>query len=593
MKKGILGLIIGLFISIFLVNALEVAVEEIYRTRNANIQFVNFTGPVTVNESASQIRAIGQGLALASSATPNQLHTINNRYSIIEVSDDINDGLFSAAILFIDPQARVDHIRNVRQIVAGFLQARYDYSFEDANVLAYFLSFYNAVYRGDVAFLQTVYKPAVFNYVTAQNAGISRFWNEWAGNTAFIIPLVDASTMAISVLGSEVTAAARNEEADMAIDMREALQEIRADAIDQNEAAITANEEQIAQNQEQLPQLQQQAEQAGQQADQAQQQANQTQEQANQAQQAADQAQQAADEALAAGDPNAAQLQEQANQAQQAANQAQQTADEAQEQAEEAQQQAEEAQQAADQTQQQTEQLQNQNEQLATENQQIAQQIQQEQQQLAVDQATQQAIADPATTAQTLVDTQQQLAQAQQQLDGISPMVGGIFYFMDVSERFLNGHYRNRLLAINPVAGEIMATSSLEICSRQFLAFSGGVVSITAMDVNHASGHNLTMFDLQTLQPIHNSEGQNIYWNSFIVNDAGNILAVTVVGNNFFLGRFDQQLNLTATSVAQLDADTTITVYGNFIYATYTGRGQIVIMDRTTLATVSTINISR
>jgi hypothetical protein len=592
---GLLSVI--LLTAVFTAGALEVAVEEIENV--TPVEFINYSGPVTVNESAEEIRAIGAALARMANFDAQQ-HTINNKYSVIEVTNNNNDGLYSAAIISIDPDARVDNIRNVRQIVAGYLQGEFNYNTRDANTLSYFLSFYNAIHRGGVDYLRRHYKPEIFNYMDASNAGIARIYSEWPGQTRFVIPLTPGSSMSISALGGEVTQAARENSPDMAIPQRESLNTMRGEAITQNEETIAQNEEAIAQNEAVIAEQQQQAQQAQQQAQQAQQQAEETQQQAQQAQQQAqqarenaDEAQRRADEAAAAGSPEAEQLQreadqarQQADEAQQQAEETQQQADEAQQQADEKQQQAQQAQQQADNTAQDTEQRRNQNNQMQQQNEQIRQQQREENRALERDRAIAAARQNPQATAEALVE-------AQQQLDGASPIVGDLFYFMDVSERFQNGHYHNRILAINPLEGSVVASTTIDVCSREFLAFSRGVVAITAMDNRHASGHDLTLFDLKTLEPIASSKDHNIYWNSFVVNDGALIYAVIVEENKFYLARFNEDFELEARSTDELDADTSITVYKDKVYVTLSGRRQIVVLNKSDLTTVSKIDLRR
>ena len=74
-------------------------------------------------------------------------------------------------------------------MVSGYLQAAYSYSPADAQVLARFVVYYNAVFRGNLAYLGGVYKTIVMGNVTAENAGIATKYTDWPGKTRMVIPL--------------------------------------------------------------------------------------------------------------------------------------------------------------------------------------------------------------------------------------------------------------------------------------------------------------------------------------------------------------------------------------------------------------------
>jgi len=156
--------------------------------RQAPVNFVNFEGPIVRNETREQIRQIGVALGQAIAAGQAQTGALNRYFVIHSVSPADGDRL-DADIFGIGAAAAVDHIRNVRTIVQGYLQAAYNYSEADAALLALFVSVYNAVNRGDWDFISERYKDDVLRHLTPQNAGISVRFDEWAGQTRMLIPL--------------------------------------------------------------------------------------------------------------------------------------------------------------------------------------------------------------------------------------------------------------------------------------------------------------------------------------------------------------------------------------------------------------------
>ncbi|UTC62271.1 hypothetical protein E4O05_12310 [Treponema sp. OMZ 787] len=168
--------------------AIEVDKPEIDSVKNKTIEFINYTGPHYVVDSADTIRGIGSNLA---GAVKNGRAGDMNRYSVIHCVDpEVKEGL-NADIFIIGKNAGVDHINNVRLIIAGYLKAAYGYSDKDAATLAHFVTIYNAVYRGQMDFFNQKYKQVVTKNLTKEKAGISLRYDEWAGQTQMVIPLTD------------------------------------------------------------------------------------------------------------------------------------------------------------------------------------------------------------------------------------------------------------------------------------------------------------------------------------------------------------------------------------------------------------------
>lgn len=168
--------------------AIEVDKPEIDSVKNKTIEFINYTGPHDAVDSADTIRGIGSNLAGAVKA--GRAGDIN-RYSVIHCVDPaVKEGL-DADIFIIGKNAGVDHINNVRLIIAGYLKAAYGYSDKDAATLAHFVTIYNAVYRKNMDFFNQKYKQVVTKNLTKEKAGLALRYDEWPGQTQIVIPLTD------------------------------------------------------------------------------------------------------------------------------------------------------------------------------------------------------------------------------------------------------------------------------------------------------------------------------------------------------------------------------------------------------------------
>ncbi len=252
MNKRLIALVMLPLLALLYVTAVEVAVDEFQSVPTDGISFENFQGVVIAPNTIQEIRNIGRTLSRIRT-TEGQRYALGTKYSITVANNDEEDGLFAAAIIHIDEDALVENIRNVRFIVAGFLEEEYGYSTTQADTLAFFLSFYNALHRGDLAFFEARYKPEIFNFVNADNVGIATNYSGWAGRTRFIIPLTD--TIILSELDSDVIDLANGANGESNGDERGNLNDIKSDAVEDAQNKIDENQNTIDENEQRIAEL--------------------------------------------------------------------------------------------------------------------------------------------------------------------------------------------------------------------------------------------------------------------------------------------------------------------------------------------------
>ena len=329
---------------LFLAQPLAAQVDRSELENLGAVEFINYVGPHSRIETRAQIRSIGYSLGQTVKAG-NARSGASGRYFVIHSKSDPDGLKLDADIFGLGVDVGVDHVRNLRFILQGYLEAAYDYTERDASLLAEYITVYNAVYRGDMDFFSSRYKSAVTANLSGEKAGLSLRYDEWPGQTLIVIPLgtglggplssIDTS----SISDSRVTESLR-QEPDKSLDQRKDmvdLKEREADEASQQAAikreAIRQEEQKITQERQQTQQQQQQARQQEQQARQEQQQAARERQQPGadqQTQQAAAQREQAADQRA----QQAQRQQQQAQQRQQELNKQQQAADEQKKEAE-------------------------------------------------------------------------------------------------------------------------------------------------------------------------------------------------------------------------------------------------------------------
>ncbi|WP_076488199.1 P83/100 family protein [Alkalispirochaeta americana] len=247
------------------VSALEIDRSELEAAAGADIEFESFLGEVQQFDTAQAIRGIGS--ALGQGAAEDETYDYFNRYIIRRIIGDPLDRRRAADIIEFSPAARVDHIENVRRILSEFLITAWGYQRGDADLLARFITIYNAVHRGDMDFFVARYREAVSNALDPQRVGIALSYRDWPGQTQMVVPLrggrdpgdLDAVDPG-QLVGPAVIGDLRSR-ADLGIDDRKAIiefiervVEVRLDEIALERAEIEEEREEIARRREDLQQ---------------------------------------------------------------------------------------------------------------------------------------------------------------------------------------------------------------------------------------------------------------------------------------------------------------------------------------------------
>jgi hypothetical protein len=224
---------------------------EIESVKGRKIEFINYVGPHDVVDTKDQIYAIGEDMGLPVARGARTAGSLD-RYAVIHAVDPSVKTGFDADIVVLGKDAGVDHIRNLRWIVSGFLEKGYGYSRKDADVLAEFVTIYNAVYRGDLDYYGSRYKAVVMGHLSKENAGLALRWDEWRGRTRIVIPLgANAASGKLSsvdtrALTEEKVVSKMREADDKSVDARKGMVDIKEREIKESDKAIAAGKDDLA-----------------------------------------------------------------------------------------------------------------------------------------------------------------------------------------------------------------------------------------------------------------------------------------------------------------------------------------------------------
>jgi len=195
MKRLIL--ILSFMLPFSLIAQVRIA-EEILKSQKA-VRFTNYTGEVTNPDRVEDIIGIGKQLA----ALSNGYSAIGNKYYLKRILDRTNRNLFSADIFGIDKLSRVDHIKNVRRILSGYIQVAFKKQPKESFLIASFVTYYNSAVRNDPSILQK-YSVLVRNSIDPAKAGIGLNYKNWPGNTEMLIPLEISPIFGSNIGSSEL-----------------------------------------------------------------------------------------------------------------------------------------------------------------------------------------------------------------------------------------------------------------------------------------------------------------------------------------------------------------------------------------------------
>ncbi|WGK68882.1 P83/100 family protein [Candidatus Haliotispira prima] len=150
------------------------------------VDFTSYVGPHDGVDSLADIIAIGTSLA---NLDEEGRSDYGGKYSIRHIPGDGPGGLLGADILSLSPRAGVDHVRNLRHIISGYLQARYGYEADAADTVSTFVTYYNAYFYRNAKYFGQKFNEAVNGALSAEAIGLSRNYAEWPGATEILIPL--------------------------------------------------------------------------------------------------------------------------------------------------------------------------------------------------------------------------------------------------------------------------------------------------------------------------------------------------------------------------------------------------------------------
>lgn len=540
MKKILSVFFVSLLISTNIF-ALEVDKTELQSTKSTTIEFISYTGPHKIIDSVEAIKGIGKSLGkeIAPSRDTSKTANLGNKYTVIHAIDENEIGKFDADIIFINKDANVDHITNLRRIISAYLVSAYDYSEADADTLAVFITVYNAVYRGDLDSFKNKYKDVVVKNLSSNNCGLSVNYKDWPGASEIVIPLYDVkngglSTIETSVISDKKVVESMKEDDDKNIESRKEMVDIKEREAEKSQEKANAAQKKAVEEQKKLKEEKQKTEEAKAEAKKAE----------KKSEQAKAEAEEAKKEAEA--NPEDEELQK--------------VAEEKQEEAEAAEQEAEEKQEAL-------------------EEQQKVEATQEEKTEEAKEEAkTEQERADKKQTeAQTErkdIAKDQQIVQNNEIKEASTPSSYGIVLTDEAN-------ILSKLVKFNSKTGEIIKSSPVTVIRNRTI-YKTPDAYIAIAGENEGNGTiKLVLIDIETMEIFAESE-ETVSDTSVLVNDGNEYYCVINYDDDWVVGKYDETLALKLKSKVNVKQSTPITVTESGIVVT-DKNGNLKLLSKETL----------
>ena len=247
--------------------AVDIVEEELERVADSEIEFINYEGPHAKIETIEQIKSIGAALSTRTDVSEalESERRYAGKYRILHIVAPAEASGYNADIFIIEADAMVDHIDNVRRILAGYIEATYGLSAQRAAALAMFTTYYNAIYRGDMDYFREHYSAPVVEELSSEKVGLSRRYNEWPGATQIVLPLTQlagAEAPSAETLSTDEVVEEVREREDKGVEERKEIVEMREEELDEDRRQLEEDREQQAEEQPEATGEEEQAEEA-------------------------------------------------------------------------------------------------------------------------------------------------------------------------------------------------------------------------------------------------------------------------------------------------------------------------------------------
>jgi len=506
-----------------------VNVDEIKSTEP--VEFEDYQGPNKVVNTHEEITGIGRNLNQGRQDQKGEKYTWLNLYSLVHAVEPGSDKL-NADIFIIEKAATVDTIYNVRRILAGYLEDAYGYSYNEAFIIAKFITYYNAVYRSNMEYFEKKYSKKVLAHLTAADAGLAKTYRQWPGKARVVIPLAkgDARPDTSNITDENVVKKLRTTEEDRGVDDRKKIVEIKKDEVKKDQKELARKVEDTKVKEKEIEKKTRELE-----------------------------TKKEAVEKIAEPEKKEAAKKELAKETralEEDKKVLEKKKDEIKK--EETAVRAKEA------------------------------EIKQDEKEIKKDEKLNELEKNPRAAVEQLEETKKELSEAKEELKKEKDSImQEKLYYLKVKDWEVDGHYDNDMVIIDPRTRKVIVRSPVKrIDCRKYLLNEKGVVVILHNE-SKPTEHNLALLDKDNLTLLKKGE-DDVFWRSFIEDRDGFFYVVVSKSDGYYLGRFTFDLKLDKVSTVKMDRDSFISFFEETIYINRSDKN-IIVLDKKDLSFIEEI----
>jgi hypothetical protein len=218
------------------------------------VKFINRSTKKASETAKKKNEDIGKKLSDLLDAEPNKEHSLGG-VRVKRVKGN-KENLYGADIVSLEEDSSFGHINSIYRILSGFIEKSFNYKEEDADIIALYVLYYNAMHRNEKTFFKTRYSDDVVNLLDVKTTGIAKNFSDWPGRTQIVIPLepnplkeklVDAN---LDELGKEVNKII--DEKKKGPEEKKKFEEVVKEKIKEEKKAIEAKKEELKVKEEKI-----------------------------------------------------------------------------------------------------------------------------------------------------------------------------------------------------------------------------------------------------------------------------------------------------------------------------------------------------
>ncbi|OHD53968.1 MAG: hypothetical protein A2Y33_12415 [Spirochaetes bacterium GWF1_51_8] len=596
MKKVLFSAYFAILTLIFipLMFPLEVSLSELKNVQS--IKFENYPGSGGSPQSEStvaEIKGIGQLLAQGVTKQKNNTwYPYLMKYSIIHAYSKGETNKLAADIFSIDKDAKVDHVKNIKRILAGYLEGMYNYSEKHSKVLAIFILYYNAVYRGNIDYFASKYKTVVLKHITKADAGIAVKYSDWPGKTKMLIPLTeDAERDSLNSLDSSIISD------DKVI---EAFQKLEDMGIDERKDIVELKEEQVVEKKEEIDKTKEDIEKK---KDEIKEEEKKLQEEKDKIKKKEDEIKKDKEKIDEIKDPKdkekkKEEIKKKEDEIKKDKDTVKKDETKLDEEKKEIVKKEDEIKKEEKEIVKKEDEIKKDKELIKEDEKKIEEKKKDDSTVPPVDDKTklEEEKKKMEEEKKKMEEEKIKMEEKQKELDeredelkqGVDDKVfDGKFYYLKIKDYLPDGVYQNELFIINAGTRKVEVKCPYDtISGSKYSVFKNGVVVI-GFEGQELYNHKLILLDRYTLEPVSVS-ADFIFWRSFVEIRDDFIYALVMNQGKYYLGKFDEKLNKVAQSSVALSKDTFLTFYKDYVYINDEAK-KIAVLNITNLKLIETI----